>query len=132
MARKSRSTGVGRGNGFGSARTQYRSGMPSGNPNGRPRKEKLPPSRSFQQAMLRELARPGQGTVEGVEVEMPQFEAMTLSFINDYYRASPATKLRMLTACSQMAGDVVEADPQPTDETIRSVVEQLAAEYVGD
>ena len=48
--------GIGRGNGAGSARTQFSSGMPSANPAGRPRKAKVPPNASLKEAALKALA----------------------------------------------------------------------------
>lgn len=129
MARRSRATGVGRGNGAGSARTQFRNGMPSANPNGRPRKEKELPARSIADAIEKILWRDMDVTDRSGTRKIPQFQAMLEYAVADFPRCSPAARLRLLQFCIDAAPEVLHAPPPAPDaDRLRTFLETLAKE----
>ncbi len=95
--------GVGRGNGPGSARTQFKPGMPSGNPSGRPRKAKAAPSASLKEAALKSLAEVIQTTENGIARKRPQSEAMIMLLLAQYPSAKPREKIAILRYIGELA-----------------------------
>ena len=98
--------GVGRGNGAGSARTQFRSGAPSANPAGRPRKAKVPPNASLKEAVLTALAATISTTENGVARKRSQSEAMIMLLIAQFPSAKPREQIAMLKYLGDLAPEV--------------------------
>ena len=88
--------GIGRGNGTGSRRTQFKPGMPSGNPNGRPRKPKLAPDASLKDAALRVLLEPVVTTEGGVRRKLPRADAMLKLLVASFPDCDAREKLAIL------------------------------------
>lgn len=133
MARKSRSTGVGRGNGAGSARTQFKDGMPSGNPLGRPRKPKQAPPRSLNEAIDAALRRVITATENNREKKMTQLQAMIELLVADYPKASYPSKLKLLQHLASLGENGYEQKPElPSNEVIHEFVARLAEEAERD
>lgn len=94
MARKSRATGVGKGNGEGSRRTQFSHDDWPGNRAGRPRKTAgTLKDQSIAAAMVRELNKPWSIEVNGVKTKIPAAEAMSLILIEDFKTATTPQKI---------------------------------------
>ncbi len=121
--------GVGRGNGPGSARTQFKSGMPSANPSGRPRRPKMVPSASLKEAVLRSLAEEIRTTENGVARKRPQSEAMIMLLLAHYPSARPREKIAILRYVGELApqAELIRNGELPR-ETVKDVVERLAQE----
>lgn len=128
MPRKSRATGVGRGHGPGSAATQFKDGMPSRNPLGRPKKVKLPPARSLEEAIDRVLRRTVQMDDGSTKKTVSHLEAMIEVLLNSFPRATPSEKIRILQYCQELAPDVkLDRPPEICRESIQEFVRQLGA-----
>lgn len=130
MPRKHRpGDGVGRGNGPGSARTQYKPGMPSGNPFGRPSKPKTVPSASLKEAVLKHLAEEIRTTEDGVARKRPQSEAMIMLLLAHYPSAKAREKIAILRYFGELAPEAELMDNRdiPKD-AVNDVVERLAQE----
>ena len=126
MPRKSRATGVGRGNGVGSGRTQFRDGMPSGNPSGRPKKIKVTPPASIQEALSRAMQRPIVMREGSREKTLPQFEAMIEVMLNDFPRASLNQKIRLLTLCMSIAPDLEQGrEPETQGDALQKFADWI-------
>ena len=121
--------GVGRGNGVGSARTQFRSGMPSANPAGRPRKPKVAPNASFKEAALSQLAAVITTTEDGVARKRSRGEAMIMLLMADFQAAGPREKIAMLRYLGKLAPEVelMRNRDLPKD-AINEFVSELAQE----
>jgi hypothetical protein len=129
MPRKREATGVGRGNGLGSRKTQFKGGMPSGNPNGRPRKPKPAPSTSFADA-ARKLLSEEMDVQTGIRrtKRMPRFDAAIRVLMSEFGDASFKDKLAFIKMFSSV-GMVAETVPfEPSEDTIMAIVEELAEE----
>lgn len=126
--------GVGRGNGAGSAQTQFKTGMPSANPHGRPRKPKLEPNRSFKEAMLRSLAENVSTTENGVARKRTQTEAMIMLLIAQYRCAKPREMLAILKYVGSIAPEVelASAPRELTPNAVEDLVAALAREGLID
>ncbi|MFW2830809.1 DUF5681 domain-containing protein [Sphingomonas sp. ID0503] len=88
MARK-RNTGVGRGNGEGSRRTQFKDGMPSGNPEGRRRSKaralaNTDLARAFKKALTGDVF----VSENGRKRKAPLTEAIALSLMDSFNKAN--------------------------------------------
>lgn len=121
--------GVGRGNGPGSAKTQFKAGMPSGNPSGRPRKPKTAPSASLKEAALKSLAEVIQTTENGIPRKRPQSEAMIMLLIAQYPSAKPGEKIAILRYIGELApeAELMRRRELPRD-AVKALVERLAQE----
>lgn len=125
--RKSRSTGVGTGNGPGSKATQYKDGQPSANPTGRPPKPKLPPTNDIAQAFVRELAKLITISDNGVSKKVTQAEAMAATAVARFPNAKLGEMLQLLRYLSNLK---VEAPVEPIDHAAAErLVERLAEEW---
>lgn len=131
MPRRSRATGVGRGNGAGSARTQFKEGMPSGNPRGRPRKAQEEPPQSMLEALGQALRQPTEmRDANGNRKAVTMFTAMTEVLLNDFPKASPAIRLRIFNMLLAHSCSIPLAPPpQPEPATVEALVERLAKHY---
>lgn len=121
--------GVGRGNGLGSATTQFKSGMPSANPHGRPRKAKTVPSASLKEAALKHLAEEIRTTENGVARKRPQSEAMIMLLLAHFPSAKPREKIAILRYVGELApeAELMRNRDLPKD-AIKDLVEKLAQE----
>lgn len=126
--------GVGRGNGLGSARTQFRSGMPSANPHGRPRKPKLAPNRSLKEAVLKGLGEQVSTTENGVARKRTQTEAMIMLLLAQYPSAKPREQLAILKYFGSVAPEVelVSAPRELAANAVEDLVAALALEGLID
>ena len=125
--------GVGRGNGAGSARTQFSSGMPSANPAGRPRKAKVLPNASFKEAVLTALAASIATTENGVGRKRSQSEAMIMLLIVQYPAAKPRDKIAMLKYLGELAPEAeLMRNRDLPKETVANLVATLAKEGIVD
>ena len=132
MPRKSRSTGVGRGNGPGSEKGQFKDGMPSRNPLGRPKKEKPTPPASLQDALARKLGATVRVMMDGKTIEMLQYEAMVEALMIDFglRSTSPAMRLRILKECISIVPTIAsQATLRPDPEALEEVVKMLAEQH---
>lgn len=107
--------GVGKGNGPGSARTHFKSGMPSANPKGRPRKPKPTPNPSLAEAMLRALSEVIPTTEHGVNRKRPLSEAMVLALLAEFSDAKPADKIAILKYAATLAPQALYMQPRQRD-----------------
>lgn len=125
--------GIGRGNGAGSARTQFSSGMPSANPAGRPRKAKVPPNASLKEAALKALAASISTTENGVARKRSQSEAMILLLIAQYPAAKPREQIAMLKYLGELAPEAEQMRNRdlPKD-AVANLVAMLAKERIVD
>ena len=121
--------GVGRGNGAGSAQTQFREGMPSANPAGRPRKPKLPPNASLKEAALAALSATIATTENGVARKRPQGEAMIKLMIANFPQAKPREQIAILKYLGGLApeAELMRNRDIPMDAVVK-LVEALAKE----
>jgi hypothetical protein len=124
-----RGGGVGRGNGAGSAKTQFKAGMPSGNRLGRPRKAKAAASASLKEAALKSLAQLIHTTENGITRKRPQSEAMIMLLLTKYPTAKPREMIAILRYVSELAPEteLVRNGDLPKN-AIKNLVERLAQE----
>ena len=123
--------GVGRGNGAGSRRTQFKSGMPSGNPHGRPRKPKLGPDASLKDAALRVLLKPVVTTENGVRRKQSRVTAMIKLLLAGFPVANTREKLAILKYVGTLVPEselTRNRDNQISPTAIQDFVKTLAAE----
>lgn len=121
--------GVGRGNGAGSAKTQFREGMPSANPAGRPRKAKVQPNASLKEAALAALSETIPTTENGVARKRLQGEAMIRLLIANFPQAKPHEKIAILRFLTDLApeAELMRNRDLPADAIVK-LVEVLAKE----
>ena len=121
--------GVGRGNGPGSARTQFKSGMPTANPNGRPKRAKQAPNRSLKEAALRSLAGQVLTKENGVARKRTQPEAMMMLLLAEYPSAKLREKVMILKYLGSLAPEIeLERNRDLPPTAIEDLVAALARE----
>ena len=121
--------GVGKGNGAGSAKTQFREGMPSANPAGRPRKAKVLPNASLKEAALAALSATISTTENGVPRKRLQGEAMIKLMIANFPQAKPREQIAILKYLGDLApeAELMRNRDLPADAVLK-LVEALAKE----
>ncbi len=127
--------GVGRGNGAGSRRTQFKSGMPSANPNGRPCKPKLGPDASLKDAALRVLLEQVVTTENGVRRKQSRVTAMIKLLLADFPVGNTREKLAILKYFGMLVPEAEltrNQDNQISPTAIDDLVKTLAAEGLHD
>jgi len=125
--------GVGRGNGAGSQRTQFKAGMPSGNPHGRPRKPKLGPDASLKDAALRVLLEQVVTTENGVKRKQSRVMAMIKLLLADFPVGNTREKLAILKYVGTLVPEAVLArsrDNEISPTAIEDLVKTLAEEGI--
>jgi hypothetical protein len=127
--KRMRGGGVGRGNGAGSAKTQFKAGMPSGNRLGRPPKAKAAASASLKEAALKSLAQLIHTTENGITRKRPQSEAMIMLLLAQYPSAKPRDKIAILRYIGELApqAELMRNGDLPKN-AIKDLVERLAQE----
>lgn len=118
--------GVGRGNGIGSARTQFKSGMPSANPYGRPKRAKQAPNRSLKEAVLKGMGEHISTIEDGVARKRSRTEAMIMLLFAQYRSAKPREQIANLKYLGSIAPEV-ELDSAPRKITASAVHDLVAA-----
>lgn len=130
MAR--RNSGVGRGNGPGSQRTWFKTGMPSANAVGRPKKPKIEPDASLRDAALKALLEEIFVNVNGVRRKEPRATAMIKSLLADFGDAELREKLAILKYLGSLVPETNASrasDPRLNREGMQKLVERLAEEH---
>lgn len=128
-----RPTGVGRGNGEGSKKTQFQRGAPSANPHGRPRKEKVAPATSIDEALAREIAKTITTYENGFPRRMTQAEAMAKLYLSKFQSGSMNEQHQVLRYIAQHVPPPDPPAAQGLDEGgARKLVERLAEEAKKD
>jgi hypothetical protein len=94
--RRSRATGVGRGNGEGSRVSQFKEGEPSRHPQGRPRKEATPVDIDLRSVIRRQLATPVAVRQNGISTMVPQGEALVSLMLANCRNAKPREQLAIM------------------------------------
>lgn len=130
MSRK-QASGVGRGHGAGSRRTQFQEGMPSRNPKGRPRKPKEVPSKSLMQALGRQLTQMVDTYDGGKRKRMAGFDAIASVMMHRLATASLRDQLSFARVIAQQP-EAFAPDHQPSPETIADFVRELASCHEAD
>lgn len=129
MGRCSRGAGVGRGNGPGSAKGQFKSGRPSANPHGRPRKPKPEPNGSLRDAAQRELGALVDIFENGVRKTVPQPEAMMRTLTARFSKAPVKDQIQIIRFFLSVVPSALEQrSPLPPQDSIAAFIEKLADE----
>ena len=130
MSRRPTPSGVGRGNGTGSLRTQFKSGMPSGNPAGRPRRPKVVSDPTdFGAALARVMASSVDVNVDGRRRKMPRVDVVARNYLETMMRGSPQAQtaaLKFIFGAGGAAAELRNGDIPAS--AIADFVEGIAAE----